>query len=186
MSGCDEDGELRYDIKKDGTASRMSCLIYLNDDFEGGETVFYTPPRRRPFPMDELDVRLAYFGGPPQPQLAGPDVTSSSRVDEQDQSSGSSLFKRAPTTVDSVALKRQPPHKGGEKNGPSGLLEDEDELIPRPVRPITGDAVCFWSAESDMVDISPWHEGAVVTQGTKYIIRTDLMFSKQGHLLPED
>ena len=44
MSQVDEDGELRYDILKDGSRSYMSFLIYLNEDFEGGETFFYAAP----------------------------------------------------------------------------------------------------------------------------------------------
>ena len=41
LSQVDEDGELRYDILKDGSRSYMSFLIYLNEEFEGGETFFY-------------------------------------------------------------------------------------------------------------------------------------------------
>ena len=42
-SGLDGDGAYVYDAFGDGTWSQMTCLIYLNDGFEGGETKFYIP-----------------------------------------------------------------------------------------------------------------------------------------------
>jgi len=46
LSQVDEDGELRYDVAQDGSLSFMSFLIYLNEDFEGGETFFYAEPEK--------------------------------------------------------------------------------------------------------------------------------------------
>jgi hypothetical protein len=40
------DGKLAYDVYGDRW-SRFTFLIYLNDDFDGGATTFYTPSERR-------------------------------------------------------------------------------------------------------------------------------------------
>mmetsp|Transcript_30895 Transcript_30895/g.49851 ORF Transcript_30895/g.49851 Transcript_30895/m.49851 type:complete len:482 (+) Transcript_30895:124-1569(+) len=42
-SSVDDNGEYVYDAFADGRSSRMTFLIYLNDDFEGGCTTFFTP-----------------------------------------------------------------------------------------------------------------------------------------------
>jgi len=44
-SAIDDKGEYVYDASPKGTAvmSRLTSLIYLNDEFEGGETTFYKP-----------------------------------------------------------------------------------------------------------------------------------------------
>jgi hypothetical protein len=41
------DGKLAYDLYGDRW-SRFTFLIYLNDDFDGGATTFYTPSERPP------------------------------------------------------------------------------------------------------------------------------------------
>ncbi len=41
------DGKLAYDVYGDRW-SRFTFLIYLNDDFDGGATTFYTPSERPP------------------------------------------------------------------------------------------------------------------------------------------
>lgn len=92
-STVDSDGELRYDYYKDGRISQMSCLIYLNDGVEGGDTIFY---------VNEKSI---------------------------------------------------------------------------PVTPKKGNAVFFYHGNHKL---SPLHEGSVVTLGTKYIIRTDLLCKSSG------
>jgi hypothetical protein len=82
------DGQLRYDYYKDGRISRMSCLIYLNDNMTGGDTIFYV----------------------------------------------------------------------------------NDEILS--ITPKKGTAVFFYHGDHNL---SPLNEGSVVTEGTKYIIRTDLL-----------
>jgi hypothetical protein len=42
-SGVDEEGNYVYDAFADGRTSRLTFLIYLNDDFDGGCTSFFMP-----------------------------------------------------------------------------------------------------------------------------------------------
>lgn len=87
--------------------SRLTFLVYLNDDFEGGSTTFFMPRK--------------------------PSCASSS--DATDAEAG-------------VQLRRH------------------------PVKPVAGSALCF--PQSNMASLL--HEGSPVTRGTKYVIRTDVMF----------
>lgn len=50
--------------------------------------------------------------------------------------------------------------------------ESERQVIAR-VRPAAGSLILF--------DHGIWHAGAVVTRGTKYILRSDLLFRRSGH-----
>ena len=92
-TAVDDDGELRFDYFGDGRTSRMSLLIYLNQDCEGGATNF--------------------------------------------------------------------------------LKDDE---IFESVLPVPGDAVCFFHGSHHL---SPLHEGALVRDGVKYIVRTDFLFVEE-------
>jgi len=56
-SGLDEHGDYVYDAYGDGTWSQMTCLIYLNDGFGGGETKFYIPSPMDPSSHGVLDCR---------------------------------------------------------------------------------------------------------------------------------
>jgi hypothetical protein len=51
-SGVDGDGKYVYDAFEDGRASRLTFLIYLNDDFQGGCTTFFTPSALEPGVLD--------------------------------------------------------------------------------------------------------------------------------------
>jgi hypothetical protein len=51
-SGVDGDGKYVYDAFDDGRASRLTFLIYLNDDFQGGCTTFFTPSALEPGVLD--------------------------------------------------------------------------------------------------------------------------------------
>ena len=51
-SGVDAQGQYIYDAWGDGRMSRLTFLIYLNDDFEGGCTTFFTPSAREPGVLD--------------------------------------------------------------------------------------------------------------------------------------
>lgn len=92
-SGVDEDQELRLDIYGDSRVSQMSLLIFLNDDFSGGETTFFPHP-------ENLSMKLQ-------------------------------------------------------------------------VTPCQGTGVAFFHGDHPM---SPYHEGSIVNEGSKYIIRTDILY----------
>ena len=48
-SGLTADGtDLEWDVSNGTTVSRLTVLMYLNDDFCGGETVFYAPANHHP------------------------------------------------------------------------------------------------------------------------------------------
>ncbi|KAI8921974.1 hypothetical protein DFJ77DRAFT_5872 [Powellomyces hirtus] len=92
-------GNYEYDLYKD-RRSKLTFLVYLNDDFEGGSTTFFTPAAR------------------------------------------------------------------------TGTLD------AWPVTPRTGSVLCFPHGDAKGALL---HEGSRVTQGTKYIIRADVLYS-----LPKD
>jgi len=85
--------------------SQLTFVLYLNDDFEGGETSFYLPK-----------------GGPIQ---------------------------------------------GIRATGPVEVF---------PVAAEQGAALCFFHGQHPL---SPLHEGSLVTSGTKYIVRTDVLYMTQ-------
>lgn len=89
--------EYLYDAYGGGTRSRLTFIVYLNDDFEGGETTFFVP----------------------QPSLEG-------------------------------------------------------ALESRPVRPRVGCATVFPHGDTGVPLL---HEGSSVTKGTKYLLRTDVVYA---------
>jgi hypothetical protein len=91
--------------------SRLTFLIYLNDDFEGGTTTFFMPP-------------------------------------EQSRAS----------------------------HGDAKVAEASTQLRRHRVKPVTGSALCF--PQSSIASLL--HEGSPVIHGTKYVIRTDVMFKMNG------
>lgn len=95
--GADGQQEYMYDAHGGGTRSRYTFIIYLNDDFKGGETTFFLP-----------------------------------------------------------------------KEGTEGTLES------RPVRPRTGWATVFPHGETGVPLL---HEGSPVVKGTKYLLRTDVVYT---------
>lgn len=50
--------------------------------------------------------------------------------------------------------------------------EDEDAAVPE-VRPKRGAALCFFHGQHPL---SPVHEGGLVTRGTKYVVRSDVLY----------
>jgi hypothetical protein len=54
------------------------------------------------------------------------------------------------------------------------LDEDQNVVNKIPIVPKCGDAVVFWHGDHPL---SPYHEGSLVENGVKYIIRTDILFS---------
>jgi hypothetical protein len=56
-SGVDESGAYVYDDFQDGRTSRLTFLIYLNDDFNGGCTTFFTPSVKEHGVLDARGVR---------------------------------------------------------------------------------------------------------------------------------
>ena len=103
-SGIDAEGNYVYDDFADGRMSRLTFLIYLNDDFSGGCTTFFTPSSRE-----------------------------------------------------------------------HGVLD------ARGVRPLACAALVF--PHGDMLG-ALLHEGSAVTQGAKYVVRTDVLFSQSADALP--
>jgi len=99
-SGFDKAGNLLSDCYGD-RVSRMTILMYLNDEFEGGGTRFF---------MDAVGARLG------NANRCGRTVT---------------------------------------------------------VHPVKGSALCFYHGHHPL---SPWHEGAKLSNGTKYVIRSDVLF----------
>ena len=55
-SGLSKDGQYLYDFFKDGRRSKLTFLVYLNDDIAGGHTVFYTPSTSSPGALDARGV----------------------------------------------------------------------------------------------------------------------------------
>ncbi|KAL7570644.1 hypothetical protein ACA910_014918 [Epithemia clementina (nom. ined.)] len=114
-SGLDDSGTQQQEYVDDlydgqGVLSRMTFLIYLNDDFEGGST---KQQRRR-----------------------------------QRQGHGT-------TTAD---------YRNDDKNDPLVVFE---------VQPKQGSVLAFYHGYHPL---SPIPEGALVTQGTKYVARTDVLY----------
>ena len=68
-SGVDGDGKYVYDAFEDGRASRLTFLIYLNDDFQGGCTTFFTPSALEPGVLDARGL-LFSFSLPLSPSLS--------------------------------------------------------------------------------------------------------------------
>ena len=56
-SGFTPDGSLEFDIYKD-RFSHLTFVLYLNDNFEGGETTFFLPPKGA---RHEAKLRLNLF-----------------------------------------------------------------------------------------------------------------------------
>ena len=98
--------------------SQMTFVLYLNDNFYGGETAFYLP-----IAQEKLD-ELMHASIPP-------------------------------------------------RTGPSGRSGGQNFEI-KQVAPRAGAVLCFFHGFHPQ---SPLHEGCLVTQGSKYIIRTDVLYT---------
>lgn len=107
-SGLSEQGQLVRDIWGDRW-SQFTCVIYLNDDLEGGQTRFYIPG----------------------------------------EGDGSGELAKI--------------------NGRLHRVED--------VNPKQGAAICFFHGDHQW---SHLHEAALVTNGTKYALRTDILYKLSG------
>ena len=103
-SGINSEGQLEHDLYRDRW-SQLTMVMYLNSDFDGGETSFFIPAEAR--------------GSP------GPD---------RQQQQGVEVF---------------------------------------PVAAEEGSALCFFHGQHPL---SPLHEGSLVRSGTKYIVRSDVLY----------
>lgn len=56
------------------------------------------------------------------------------------------------------------------------LGKSRDEVQEVPAK--RGAVLCFYHGKNSL---SPWHEGALVTQGTKYVIRSDVLYMLPKH-----
>lgn len=53
-SGIDSNGCFQFDVGDPDVVSRLTLLLYLNDDFKGGETVFYHPSSSSSSPEEAM------------------------------------------------------------------------------------------------------------------------------------
>ena len=121
-SGLKEDtGEFTDDYWGD-RHSQLTFLIYLNEDFAGGQTTFYTAP--------------------------------------------------VSATRESTSVTSKNSLKDGDMDESTNILK-WGHIQARSVVPRQGSVLVFPHGSSD----SPVHEGAPVTRGTKFVIRTDVLFS---------
>ncbi len=103
------DGKLAYDVYGDRW-SRFTFLIYLNDDFDGGATTFYTPSERRqiaPPDASHASNSLALH-------LAAHDARRASDANAQERS-----LRTGPAAPHACAWMGMPPCKREGRGGPS-------------------------------------------------------------------
>jgi hypothetical protein len=144
--------------------SAYSILLYLNDDFEGGNTTFFPEdPNNTSVRSRRGNTRLVDAVHPNQTNNHSDKSDKSDKDDDKD--------KDKDKDKDSVLPKNLI------QNGLNGFIEGGERPEVRvPVVPMIGDCLVFPHGRQHGCHPDPLHEGSVVIRGRKTIIRSDIMF----------
>jgi hypothetical protein len=163
-SALNEAGELVQDFFGD-RFSQLTFLLYLDDDYEGGETTFLV---QDPSEDHLVSVRVPK-GNHSRRHRRGVAPAHTPRR-------GLLLVHSCRGQVPETPL---PPRGRRRRLGhrDSRTSEPAQWTDAHLIKCCAGGALCFFHGEHEL---SPLHEGSLVTRGLKRIVRTDVLYSLPG------
>ena len=195
--GVGSNGEHIADMHKGKRISVLTFLMYLNDDCEGGSTRCYFPPRA----LKGEQWRRLHL-----PQTPSTSAGTCAGADAAIPVTHASVNAEATATGHTADLGSKGTRTGGVDGYCGAGSSDEGsntntntnsvtdtgpatcalpvELHTNPRVPLTavnvvpkrGSVLCFWHGCHRS---STLHEGSLVSKGTKYVVRTDVLYARQ-------